>query len=67
LRRFYCWLWSRNLREQYEVQKGTLLIDKLGTFLWSGTKNNGSPGWHDSHWGWAVMVNFFTPILPLAS
>ena len=47
-----------NLREQFEVQNGTLLIVQQRTFLRSGNKNNGSTDVTLTKAG-LVVIDFF--------
>jgi hypothetical protein len=57
-----------NLRQQFEAQKGTLSLVKWGTCYGQGPRTMAAlADWRDSHWGWAVMVDFLHSFLPWAS
>ena len=56
-----------NLREQFEVQKGTLLLVKLGTFYGQGTRTMAALADVTLTEAGLVMIDFLYPFLPSAS
>jgi hypothetical protein len=55
-----------NLKEQYEVQKGTLLFIKLGTFYGQGTKTMAALAEVTLTEARLVMIDFFIHIFALS-
>ena len=58
---------KKNLREQSEIQKDTLLIDKLGTFYGQGTRTMAALADMTLTEAGLVMMDFLCPFLPSAS
>lgn len=67
LRNFCCCLCVENLQEQCEVQKGTLLLVKLGTFYGQGTRTMAALADVTLTEAGLVMSDFLYTLLPSAS